>query len=224
MTFCKEMRRETDIYWKGSFEHPFILRLADGTLPLENFKFYMMQDAYYLKHYAKILGLTAVKADRTEEMLYFLNMAHYITEAELDLHQSVFKELGVTEEEWSHFQEAPAAYEYVSHMYNAVYNGDLSEAFASMLPCPWLYCEIGQRIKQQKPGFKLYQDWINLYSSDEYRQKIDYQIKLMNRFAEHTDKRKHQKLKKIFAKSCYYELAFWEMAMKKQGWIPRGIN
>ena len=50
-------------------------------------------------------------------------------------------------------------------MYNAAYNGDVAEAFAAMFPCPWLYQEIGEKYKDSKPGIKLYEEWIALYSA-----------------------------------------------------------
>ena len=134
MTFCEEVRKETNLYWQGSFEHPFVKGIVDGTLPLEKFKFYMMQDAYYLKHYTKVLAIAASKAETNEDITFFLETARYINEAELELHRTVFQELGVTEEEEAHFEPAPAAYNYVCHMYNAAHNGDVAEAFCSHVP------------------------------------------------------------------------------------------
>lgn len=217
MTFCEEVRKETNLYWEGSFEHPFVKGIADGTLPLEKFKFYMMQDAYYLKHYTKVLAITASKAETNEDINFFLETARYINEAELELHRTVFQELGVTEEELAHFEPAPAAYNYVSHMYNAAHNGDVAESFAAMFPCPWLYQEIGEKYKDAKPGVKLYADWIELYSAPEYKEKIDVQKAMMNRYALENPAKIHV-LKAHFSKSCYYEWKFWEMPWTFENW------
>ena len=72
MTFCEEVRKETDLYWEGSFEHPFVKGLVEGTLPIEKFKFYMMQDAYYLKHYTKVLALLHQRLLQMKTSTYFL--------------------------------------------------------------------------------------------------------------------------------------------------------
>lgn len=224
MTFCKEVRKETDIYWRESFNHPFIQQLAKGTLPIENFKFYMMQDAYYLTHYAKVLALAASKSTTPEESTYYLENALFITHAELALHHSVFEELNVTKQELEQFEVAPTAYDYVSHMYNAIHNGDTAQAFAAMFPCPWLYYEIGVHIQDAKPGVKLYQDWIDLYTSPDYKDKIDKQIVMMNNYAQQADAEKRKILKSHFKKSCYYELKFWDMSITKQNWLPEGVT
>ena len=116
MDFCEKVRQETDYYWEASLKHPFVQGIANGTLALEKFKFYMLQDAYYLKHYTKLLAMLAAKATEDEDVAYFLETANFIREAELELHRTTFKELQVTDEELEKFEPAPAAYNYVSHM------------------------------------------------------------------------------------------------------------
>lgn len=217
MTFCEQVRKETELYFEGSFNHPFVKGIVDGTLPMEKFKYYMMQDAYYLKHYTKILAIAASKAETNAEIEFFLNTCSYINEAELSLHRTVFKELAITEAELNDFEPAPAAYNYVSHLYNAVQNGDTAEAFAAMLPCPWLYQEIGEKYKNAKPGVKLYQDWIDMYSTIELKEKIEFQIEMMNRYAKENPL-KIGKFKSNFKMSCYYEWKFWEMLWTLENW------
>ena len=216
MSFCEEVRRETDLYWEGSFEHPFVKGLVDGTLPLEKFKYYMMQDAYYLKHYTKVLAIAASKAELDEDIAYFIESARFIHEAELVLHRTVFVELGVSDAELENFEPAPAAYNYVSHMYNATHNGDVAEAFAAMSPCPWLYQEIGEKYKEKKPGVPLYEQWIALYSAPEYKESIEQKKQMMDRFA--SEPKKARVLKQHFKKSCYYEWKFWEMPWTLENW------
>lgn len=217
MTFCDEVRKETDLYWEGSFEHPFVKGLVDGTLPIEKFKYYMMQDAYYLKHYTKVLAIAASKAEQSDDIAYYLDMARFIHEGELELHRTVFAELAVSEEELEAFEPAPAAYNYVSHMYNAAHNGDVAEAFAAMFPCPWLYQEIGEKYKDAKPGVKLYEDWIAMYSADDFKATIDFQKALMDRYVKEQPE-KIAIFKAHFVKSCYYEWKFWEMPWTLENW------
>ena len=42
--------------------HPFLTGLADGTLPEESFAFYVIQDALYLRDYARALAAVASRA------------------------------------------------------------------------------------------------------------------------------------------------------------------
>lgn len=217
MTFCDQVRQENALYFEASFAHPFVQGIVDGTLPLEKFKHYMLQDAFYLKHYTKVLAIAASKATEAEETLYYLQTAQNIQLAELEMHRRTFRELGVTDAEIATFEPAPAAYNYVSHMYNAAHNGDAAEAFAAMFPCPWLYLEIGNRFKDAKPGVALYEEWLALYSSDEMNETIQQQITLMNHYAQ---QQPHNipLFKQHFKKSCYYEWKFWEMPWTAENW------
>lgn len=217
MDFCEKARKETDYYWEASFVHPFVQGIADGTLALEKFKYYMLQDAYYLKHYTKLLAMLAAKATLDEDVAYFLESANFIREAELELHRTTFKELGVTEEDIANFEPAPGAYNYVSHMYQAFYTGTIADAYAAILPCPWLYQEIGAGLREAKPGVPLYEQWLDLYGSLEFEQTITTQKKLMNRFAEMPGN-EERTLMAHFKRSCYYEWQFWEMAWTLQDW------
>ena len=54
MNFTKIARQEAASFWKGSFEHPFITALADGNLAPEIFRYYLLQDRYYLEHFSKL--------------------------------------------------------------------------------------------------------------------------------------------------------------------------
>ena len=224
MTFCDELRKETNIYWEGSFHHPFVKGIADGTLPLDKFAYYMIQDAYYLKHYAKVLAFAAAKSATYEEFKYYTDMATFITEAELALHHSVFLELGITKEDLEQSEPAPSNMNYINHMYSAVHNGDVAEAFAAMMPCPWLYLEIGMYYKDAQPGVKLYEEWIAMYSSDDFQATIQKQIAMMNTYASAASPEKLTILKSHFAKSCAYEYLFWDMAWTKETWIPEGLR
>ena len=42
--------------------HPFLAGLTDGSLPRERFRFYVVQDALYLREFARALSLAAARA------------------------------------------------------------------------------------------------------------------------------------------------------------------
>lgn len=216
MTFCKEIRQESQVYWEGSLRHPFVKGIVDGSLHLEKFKFYMLQDAYYLKHYAKILALAAVKAE-DQQMSYFLEQTNYIHQAELQVHELVFDHLKVSKTELDNFIPAPTTHNYINHLYEAIYNGTLAEAFAAMLPCPWLYQEIGEKYKNAQPAQPLYQNWLAFYGSIDYQETVETQIRMMNEYTE-AEPDKIEIFKEYFKKSCYYEWKFWEMSWTLESW------
>ena len=53
--------------WQASFHHPFVLQLQEGNLDPSIFRYYLIQDAYYLKAFSEAYHLLADKT-LNEEM------------------------------------------------------------------------------------------------------------------------------------------------------------
>ena len=77
----------------------------------------MLQDSYYLSHFARVQTLGAAKALELETTARMAHHAQNTYEAELSLHENFAKKLGITKEEKDNFIPAPTAYAYTSHMY-----------------------------------------------------------------------------------------------------------
>jgi thiaminase len=57
--------------WDRQLQHPFVQALGDGTLPRENFEFYILQDALFLDTLARTFGYAAtLTPDRSEMERY----------------------------------------------------------------------------------------------------------------------------------------------------------
>ena len=50
--------------YEAILRHPFLTELADGTLDVHSFRFYLIEDAYYLGEFARALTITAAKAQK----------------------------------------------------------------------------------------------------------------------------------------------------------------
>ena len=74
--------------------HPFLVSMVDGTLNLENFTYYAVQDALYLKDYADCLRLLGEKmADLNPAVSRRLHQfAVGAEEDEKELHRTFFKQ------------------------------------------------------------------------------------------------------------------------------------
>ncbi|MFZ2665769.1 MAG: thiaminase II, partial [Trichococcus flocculiformis] len=107
MTFSAQIRQAVEPIWAASMKHPFVKGIGDGSLPLENFRFYIQQDSYYLTRFAKILALGAAKAPDIATTNQFADFAKHTYSAEIGLHEQFSKRLGITAEEKELFKPAP---------------------------------------------------------------------------------------------------------------------
>ncbi|KIY23782.1 MULTISPECIES: thiaminase II [Mesobacillus] len=217
-TFTQLIRQEANAIWEANLDHPFVQGIAKGSLPIENFRYYVLQDSYYLSHFARI---QAIAASRAEELSITAKMAAHAQgtfQAELSLHEKFIGQLGVTREELQSFLPAPTAYAYTSHLYRVAASGSLGEIIAAMLPCYWIYYEIGETLKHAAPETPIYQEWIAAYGSDWFSELVNEQLSLLDTIAENASEKEREKMKQHFIYSCHYELKFWEMAHTLEGW------
>ncbi|GGA55417.1 aminopyrimidine aminohydrolase [Kroppenstedtia guangzhouensis] len=219
MRFSEELRQSTRKSWEMSLNHPFVLGIVRGELPLETFRYYILQDIYYLKHYGKIHAMAAAQAEDFHVTSMLAEKAKLTAEAELTVHQEHAKILHITEEDLAQFKPAPTAYAYTSHLYRAALSGNLGETVAAMLPCYWLYADIGKAYQDAKPQQSIYRNWIQMYASDWFQTSTQEQIDLLDHLAEEASDKDREKMMEQFIIAKEYELAFWEMAYTNETWL-----
>lgn len=99
MSFSQQLKEETKHSWELSLNHPFVQGIVKGDLPLETFRYYILQDIYYLKHYGKIHAFAAAHADDFAVSAMLAEKAKLTAEAELTVHKQHAQILNITEED-----------------------------------------------------------------------------------------------------------------------------
>jgi thiaminase (transcriptional activator TenA) len=217
-TFTSQLRKEANGIWEANFEHPFVTGIANGDLSLEAFRYYVLQDSYYLSHFARVQAIGASKAADLFTTSRMAAHAQGTFEAELGLHEKFIKQLGVTKEEIDNFLPSPTAYAYTSHLYRVATSGSLGEIIAAILPCYWIYFEIGQLLKGSIPGVPIYQEWVEAYGGEWFSELVNEQISRLDSLALEASPIEKQKMKQHFIISSQYEFLFWDMAYKLEKW------
>jgi thiaminase len=82
--------------WKKYTEHEFVQRMADGTLPVEKFRYYMIQDYLFLVQFARANALSAYKSSTLKDI--GRSVQQVITlQKEIQLHIDFCKDYGLEE-------------------------------------------------------------------------------------------------------------------------------
>src|SRR6266852_4276924 len=71
MAFTDELWREIEPIYTAILRHPFLRGLTEGSLPRESFRFYAVQDALYLREFARALSLAAARAPDDDWIVMF---------------------------------------------------------------------------------------------------------------------------------------------------------
>mmetsp|Transcript_30506 Transcript_30506/g.72639 ORF Transcript_30506/g.72639 Transcript_30506/m.72639 type:complete len:947 (+) Transcript_30506:59-2899(+) len=154
-----------------SLFHPFVLGIANGNLPIEAFKHYISQDAYFLEAFAKGYALAAEQSDghppHVRDALIELEKGAY---EELELHRSYAEKWGV---DLSDCEPSPATLAYTSFVLGiAESRQGVPMVLAAMAPCMRLYSYLGSQLREAVPEATSpnnpYSEWVHTYGSPDF--------------------------------------------------------
>jgi thiaminase (transcriptional activator TenA) len=168
MAFTAELWKSIEPMYAAILRHPFVTGLTDGSLPHESFRFYVVQDALYLRDFARALSLAGARAPRDEWIIMFNEHAAGALRVERALHEGFFKEFGLAPEDVAATPLAPINLAYTSYLLAVAYGAPFHEAVGALLPCYWIYWEVGKELERRGSPDPLYTRWIGTYASDEF--------------------------------------------------------
>jgi thiaminase/transcriptional activator TenA len=217
------MRAAAADVWDGLHGHPFIRELADGTLPLEKFRYFVEQDELFLEDYARCLAIGISKARDDRELRSFATDLRTVLEEELPSNERLLAraiELGA-EDRGGSSGPAPATVAYTSYLQVVAARGGPLELMTALLPCAWSYIEIATRLAGEgSPDHPIYAGWIAYFASPENVALVDGMRADLDRLAEaeRVDQGRRADLERIFTTSSQLERMFWDLAYHRQGW------
>lgn len=204
--------------WDKYNEHPFVKGLADGTLPLEKFQFFMIQDHLYLMQYAKVFALGVLKAKNEIDMRLFSSLIAATLDTENALHQDYLRRLNISQEMIAQAKPSIVTDSYTNYMIAIAEKEGLGELMAAVLSCSWSYKLIGD-FMEKFPGAteqEFYGEWVNMYISDGYRSSNQLMIDMVDRLTEGYTEQQIQNLEHIVYVCSQYEYMFWDMAWNEK--------
>jgi thiaminase (transcriptional activator TenA) len=194
---------------------PFITELAEGTLDVEKFKYYLQEDAHYLEHFAKALAVTGAKLTDVDAMLQYIRFAEGAVVVERALHDSYFKEFGVE----GRVPVSPACHHYISYLQSVAYGADACVGLAAVLPCFWIYKAIGDYIVNiAKTESNPYKTWIATYAGEDFGLLVEKAIMLTDIAASKATPLQREQMTEAFVYASRLEYMFWDSAYRLEAW------
>lgn len=218
MSFCDTIWDEVAPLRRAIIDHPFLAELADGTLRPESFRHYIVQDSLYLAEYARVLALAAARAPTAAGRLEFSDGAKVAVQVEEALHQAFFTQFGVTPE-MAHGSEAtPECLGYTSYLASLAATRSYEELIAGILPCFWVYWEVGCDIKPRAASPNPYAAWIDTYADPGFGEATDRVRALVDEAAANATPAVRAAMATAFRNATRYEWMFWDSAHRCGGW------
>ena len=218
MTFSTELWDSNADVYGAILSHPFITGLTDGTLPEPAFAHFVVQDALYLRDYARALAVVASRAPDSAAMQMFASHAAEAVAAELELHAALLPELGISPADVAAAEPSPVCLAYTSYLLATTRGGSYAEGVGVVLPCYWIYWEVGKELVRRGSPDARFQRWIDTYSGDEFAGVVRDVIAETDRTGAFLSGDERAAVARHYRTTSRYEWMFWDSAYRQESW------
>ena len=192
--------------WHQILDLPFVRALGDGTLDEDLFAFYLDQDALYLRDYSRALATLSARADTAEAQVHWAAGAHEAIAAESQLHEGWLANrarLG---------GPSPITMGYTNFLRATAAGDDYVVGAAAILPCYWLYEEVGAVLSSQNHADHPYAEWLSMYGGEEFAADVARSLAEVERAFEAASPAQRVRAARAYLSACVYEHEFFDQA------------
>jgi thiaminase (transcriptional activator TenA) len=204
--------------WDAILAHPFLKELGAGALPHDRFLYFIRQDYLYLFEFARVLCLGGSKAEDLDTLEMFAKHAANTVAVERVMHTGFMQRLGLQADELLSSARTPTTQAYTRHLLAVAHAGTLGELVAAVLPCYWIYQEVGRHLATCQPADPVYRDWIKAYGSETFADLVRQQLTLVDRLGARAPDHESWRMTEHFIQSSRYEYLFWDDAYRLVTW------
>jgi thiaminase (transcriptional activator TenA) len=199
--------------------HPFVRGLGNGTLPGDQYQYYLRQDYVFLIEYCRVLALASARAAEVAVAGRFSDLLNQTLNVEMDLHRETCWSCGISPEALEDTRPAPTTLAYTNHLRLVAETSELPAIVTAILPCAHGYWEIASALRAHGlPRVPAYENWIKAYTSDEYGAAARWLAGQLDRLGEEISAESETALREIFLTSVRYEYLFFDMAQRMEEW------
>ncbi|QIO07743.1 thiaminase II [Acinetobacter lanii] len=219
MSFSQDVWQRNLALYQKTLAHPFNQALAKGTLSKDTFCHYVIQDAHYLLAYGRALAVCAAKAFEAEDVIQFADSAKIAIVVERSLHDDFMQNFDISKDEFQNTPLSLACHHYTSFLTATAWSESYPVVLASLLPCYWIYAEVGNDIVRNSVPNNPYQAWIDTYAGDEFNAVVKKVIETIDRVAERCDADTIEKMHQAYTRGAELEWLFWDSAYRQEKWL-----
>ena len=109
----------------------------------------------------------------------------------------------------------PVTKSYVDHLLASSVSGSYGVLVAAVLPCFWLYAEVGETLHGQflaagSPSGHPYAEWLRTYADEDFAAATRQAVRITDDAALAASETERQAMRTAFRQSCRYEVEFFD--------------
>lgn len=219
MSFSQDVWQRNLALYQQTLALPFNQELAQGTLNKDIFCHYVIQDAHYLLAYGRALAVCAAKAFDANDVLQFAEAARIAIVVERNLHNDFMQEFSISKSQFENTPLTLACHHYTSFLTATAWSESYPVVLAALLPCFWIYAEVGKAIVDNSIANNPYQAWIDTYSGADFHEAVNNVIATIDKVAARCDADTIEKMHHAYTTAAKLEWLFWDSAYDQRQWL-----
>lgn len=200
--------------WDAATDHPFCKELAEGTLPLDKMRWYLVQDYKFIDEFVRLLAAAIAHAPTLAGRTPMIQFLGLVTSTENTYFLRSFEALGVSQID-PNVSAAPSTHAFQNLMQSARISGRYEQILAVLVVVEWSYLTWANRYKTYNADLPFwFSEWIDLHTGEEFESVVNHlRDQLDNCWA---DLNEHQQSKAaaMFRNAVLCERAFFDAAYK----------
>ena len=214
MSWSREVWKKSARIYDSILGLEFLKELSEGTLSNDAFGRYIAQDEIYLKNYYNQMYMLADLMEEEQDRNLFLSFAKSGMEGEKALHDMLIDKYGIDTD----VKPSKVTSDYNAHIREGIATGNPCVALASVLPCMWIYNQVGLHIlNHSKLEGNPYKEWILEYGQEEFTIGVNKVLKMIDGWTAKADKETREMMDYFYLKAALYEYAFWDYGYHGNG-------
>jgi thiaminase (transcriptional activator TenA) len=211
MALTQELRQQHHDLWHRMVTHPFVIELGEGTLAMEKFRAYFLQDYVFVRDLVTMTALGLAKAPTFLAANTLNQFLSGVLNPENDLFVRAFTALGVSAQESMAASASPITQAFGDFLVRTALEGSFEDIVTVLYVTEGTYLDWGTRLLEagKHPSQPLYQEWITIHGPQVLGAFVAW-------LGQHLDSAvlasQHPRLKRIFHTALRYEYLFWEEA------------
>ncbi len=212
MARTETLKAEYAVLWTRATRHPFIEELGDGTLPIEKFRRYFLQDYVFVNDLARMSGIAIARAPDLPSARPVHEFLADLMGAEDALFLRAFADLDIPESVFRAEKPLPTTAAFGDFLVRLAYEGAWEEICAAMLIAEGVYLDWGERLNSEgaHPENLFYREWIEIHTAAVLGEFVAFLTDVVDGAPESMS----AGIARVFHKALAYEVGFWDMAYR----------
>ncbi|AXK46157.1 bifunctional hydroxymethylpyrimidine kinase/phosphomethylpyrimidine kinase [Brachybacterium saurashtrense] len=187
----------------------FVRALIDGSLPEQQFSFYLAQDAHYLLRYSRALAALGESSTDADARAFWAASAQECLTVEMALHHDWL----ASRPHAAQVPVGPVTSAYTDFLLARALGSPTVVGAAAALPCFWLYAQVGADLDEVAPTHP-YAAWLETYRDPGFVEGVAGALAVVEAELAAADPAERAEAARDFLLACRHELEFFEQARR----------